>query len=247
MTLLEGSDGAAFVDNVDVEEAIDEIFEGDERDVDALDGSSNVYFDGDDGGLDLAQRKALVVLLKNRFISAEKNMTEWRTILATPRAINTRLNDMFLELVIDPRLEVAYKRQVSSGAQVREFPTLLHNDAWQREETALLVFLRVHARQAQARGESSLVSSSEMLDFLRENRPDSATNHARDGERSARAIGALTAAKVLEKVDVGEFRISPAIELLLPEPKLQAIKKWLDERNHATEDPDAGLIEEESE
>ncbi|MGZ6792776.1 MAG: hypothetical protein ACXVFV_07465, partial [Mycobacteriales bacterium] len=35
-------------------------------------------FEGDEGGLDLAERRALVALLKQRFISARTHPQDWR-------------------------------------------------------------------------------------------------------------------------------------------------------------------------
>lgn len=204
--------------------------------------STHALFDGDEGGLELDERRALVVLLKNRFVTSESHPKEWKTIVASRQAIARRLNDLFLELKFDAKREVAYKRPVTSDTGGRDFPTLVHNTIWQREETALLVFLRVRARNDEVRGEvPSRVSEAEMLEYLRENRPESATNQVSDDRRADRAINALKSAGLLLKTNEdGEFRISPAIEPMLPAPVLNNLLTWLNVRTEsgAATDPE---------
>lgn len=234
-------------DTVDQEQDWDQEDLAAESEIDAEPaGSTHALFEGDEGGLELDERRALVVLLKNRFITSESHPREWRAIVKSRQAIAERLNDLFLELVISPEREVAYKRPVSGG---REFPTLLHDTSWQREETALLVYLRVRARNEQARGEAhARVSQAELLEYLRENRPDSATNRVADDNRGGRAISALTSAGLLVKTDEdGVFRISPAIEPMLPVTALNNLLAWLNVRTATEPDSDIASTTEESE
>lgn len=208
--------------------------------------STHALFDGDEGGLELDERKALVVLLKNRFITSESHPREWRAIVNSRKTIAERLNDLFLELVVSLEREVAYKRPVSGS---REFPTLLHDTRWPREETALLVYLRVRARNEQARGEThARVSQAEMLEYLRENRPESATDRVSDDGRGVRAISALKSAGLLVKTDEdGVFRISPAIEPMLPVTSLNNLLAWLNVRTAPESDSEPVSTAEESE
>lgn len=202
--------------------------------------STHALFKGDEGGLELDERRALVVLLKNRFITSESHPREWRTIQTSTQEIRRRLNDLFLELVISPEREVAFKRSASGGG---EFPTLLRDTAWQREETALLVYLRVKARSEQSRGEMhARVGRSELIEYLRENRPDSATNRVADDRRADRAIDALKSAGLLVRTDDDSaFRISPAIEPMLPVSTLISLLTWLNARTAVGADDDAGF------
>jgi hypothetical protein len=197
--------------------------------------STHALFHGDEGGLDPDARRALVVLLKNRFITSESHPREWRALMAWRQEIGKRLNDLFLELKIDTEREVAYKRPVTSDTGGRDFPTLVHDTIWQREETALLVFLRVRARNDEVRGEVQFrVSEAEMLEYLRENRPESATNQVSDDRRADRAINALKSAGLLTKTNEdGMFRISPAIEPMLPVPVLNNLLTWLNVRTES--------------
>lgn len=218
----------------DPEESWDSIGVMDSQDAadEGVESSTVAEFDGDAGGLSPDERRALVVLLKNPFITSESNPREWKTTLASRAAIGQRLNDLYLELAVDLDREVAYKRPVTSGTGARAFPTLLYDAAWKREETALLVFLRVRERSERARGEVQVrVSRGEMLDYLRENRPDSATNKVSDDRRGDRAIDAIKRAGLLVRTDEeGVYRISPAIEPMLPIATLNRLLTWLHER-----------------
>jgi hypothetical protein len=86
-------------------------------------------FEGDQGQLAAEVRRALVVILKKRYVSAERDPDVWRILVENRTALETRLNDMFLQLAVDRDYGVAYKRQAvpDDGGT---FPTLLHNTAY---------------------------------------------------------------------------------------------------------------------
>ena len=71
-------------------------------------------FEGDEGGLEYAQRHALVTLLKQRFISARTHPRDWQVLVEHERLLRSRLNDLFLDLAVDRGREVAWKRQAVS-------------------------------------------------------------------------------------------------------------------------------------
>ncbi|GAA2540779.1 DUF4194 domain-containing protein [Microbacterium mitrae] len=227
MTIIGEHEDELFEDETLEESLEDETLE-ESIDTVPIDDDAVTYFEGDDGGLDLAERRALVVLLKHRFVTVETSNGVWDTIVKSRKIINSRLNDLFLELVIDVDREVAFKRQVSPRAMGLDFPTLLFAHAWQREETALLVFLRLKFREAEGRGEKyGRVSREAMYDFLKDNRAATATDEVRDGSRAKRAVDALKTAQLLKEVDTDEFRISPAIAVLLPASTLMNLLSWL--------------------
>lgn len=205
--------------------------------------STVALFAGDEGGLELDQRKALVVLLKQRFISARTHPKEWRALTRNPRPIRARLNDLFLELHFDADREVAYKRQVSPEGGGRPFPTLVHDAPWGREDTILLVFLRSRFRSEQAAGADRVfIDRDDMLDFVDQHRPAHATDQAGDKKRGERAIETLHKSGLLIGVSTAErFEVSNAIEVLLPMDKLTELLAWLREQNRTTgnqaEDP----------
>jgi hypothetical protein len=194
--------------------------------------STLALFAGDEGGLDLGQRKALVALLKQRFISARTDGPEWRALVENPRPIQARLNDLFMELHLDTEREVAYKRQVTPEGGGR-FPTLLHDIAWGREDTLLLVYLRDRFRGEQAAGNGRVyVDRDDMLEFIAAHRPEHATDQAGDAKRAAKAIETVYKSGLLLGPSVGDrFEVPGAIEVLLSMEKLHELLAWIREQN----------------
>jgi len=222
--------GSEFDDDTDFLGDLDEGFVGEDTDEEE---STLALFQGDTGGLSLAQRRALVVLLKNRFISAGQNPTEWRVIRDDPMSIKARLNDMFLDLHLDLHHEVAFKRQAVSDGGGREFPTLLLDTAYTREETILLVFLRHRFQSERASGhEDVTVERDELIAHVASFRPAHATNRSGDEAKANNAIDNLLKAKVLTKTnDPSRLRISPVIAVLLPLERLHELWEWLINEN----------------
>lgn len=201
--------------------------------------STVALFEGDEGGLELGQRRALVVLLKQRFISSETHPKEWKALIASPRPIRARLNDLFLDLELDRDREVAFKRQVAPEGGGRPFPTLLYDAPWGREETILLVHLRAKYRAEQAAGaERVFVDRPDMLEFIGQYRPGHATDVSGDAKKAARAVESIYKAGLLLGPSTGDrFQVSRAIEVLLPLEKLQDLLAWLREQNAEDSDP----------
>ncbi|PWU47501.1 hypothetical protein DLJ47_30425 [Micromonospora sp. S4605] len=196
--------------------------------------SSVALFEGDEGGLELPQRRALVALIKQRFITAQSHPKEWKALTANPRLIRSRLNDLFLDLHLDTDREVAFKRQVVPEGGGR-FPTLLHDTAWAREETILLVYLRTRSRSEEVAGTSrTFIDRQDMLEHIVTFRPAQATDQAGDARRAAKAIESLNRAGLLIGPSTADrFEVSPAIDVVLPLERLQDLLRWLKAHNAA--------------
>lgn len=211
-------------------EELDGFEAGDDFDVEQY---SSTLFEGDTGGLNLEQRKTLVVLLKRGFISASQQPTEWQTLLGSEPLIRSRLNDLFLDLQVDRTYEVAFKRQAQPEGGGR-YPTLLHDVAYSREETILLVFLRGRFRSVRAEGhEMVLVDREDLVANVERFRPTHATDRSGDGRKTDNAIDMLVKARILQKASDDRFRISPVIEVLLPVERLSELNDWLNLKNPA--------------
>ncbi len=203
------------------------------------DAESFALFEGDEGRLDAAQRRALVALLKHRYVSPALQPAEWRTILESEALLGSRLNELFLELVVDRSAEVAFKRQAGSESGRRPFPTLLHDTSYSREETILLVYLRTRLRTELANGaRAAIVEHDELLGFVASFRPEHATDRARDDGRVERAIEKLLTARVLLRTkDARRHRIASVVETLLPLERLQELLEWLETQTPAVDAP----------
>ncbi|SMQ66819.1 protein of unknown function [Plantibacter sp. VKM Ac-1784] len=201
------------------------------------DDDSFALFEGDEGRLDAAQRRALVALLKHRYVSPALQPAEWRTVLESESLLRSRLNELFLELEVDRSAEVAFKRQAGSESGRRPFPTLLHDTSYSREETILLVYLRTRLRTELANGaRAAIVEHDELLGFVASFRPEHATDRARDDGRVERAIDKLLTARVLLRTkDARRHRIASVVETLLPLERLQELLEWLETQTTAVD------------
>ncbi|MDQ2894567.1 MAG: DUF4194 domain-containing protein [Actinomycetota bacterium] len=219
----EGDDG---YHDPDAEPAAeDEIADGETGEVER---TTLSLFEGDEGGLTLELRKTLVSLLKHRYISAAGQPAEWRALLESQVVLKSRLNDMFLDLHVDRARQVAFKRQATPEGEGR-FPTLLHDIAYTREETILLVFLRQRFRSERADGiDNVFIDREELLAQVGHFRPSHATDQFGDIRRSENALDSLRRAGILFKTaDEHRFQVSPVIEVLLPLPRLAELLDWL--------------------
>lgn len=187
-----------------------------------LDEEAGGLWDGDRGNLDGKQRDTLVALLKKAFISSD-DRAEWRTLTRDPGPIATNLNNLYFNLVIDERSEVAY----ASPARTLDNPfrTLVRDAPNSREETLLLIYLRERFRSATASGETHVFTDEiAMFEYVERFRPESATDRVGDEKRVTNAINGLVTAGLLVKTDdVGRFRVHRAIEALLPLARLSQL------------------------
>ena len=155
-----------------IEDGIEDGIEDDELSDDV----SFSLFEGDEGGLAYAQRRALVTLLKQRFISARTHPRDWEVLVEHERLLRSRLNDLFLDLQVDRTREVAWKRQATSETGSR-FPTMLYDAAWSREETLVLVHLRDRLRAGAASGDARVfVDREDIVGYVASFRPSHATD-----------------------------------------------------------------------
>ena len=217
------------IDHVDENEAerLDELDHQDDFDADSVS-----LFEGDEGGLDYGLRHALVTLLKQRFISARTHPRDWTVLVENERVLRSRLNDLFLDLQVDRDREVAWKRQAVSETAAR-FPTLLHDTAWSREETLVLVHLRDRLRSGQAGGDARVyVDLDDILEYVASYRPLHATDEAGDEKRARNAVTSVAKAGLLIATAADDrFEISEAVEPLLPLELLKELLEALREAN----------------
>ncbi|ROP66898.1 DUF4194 domain-containing protein [Curtobacterium sp. PhB115] len=214
----------AEVDEIDPFDDPTRVIEDDDRDE-----SSFALFEGDEGRLDEHQRRALVALLRYSYVSSRSHADEWRAVLDGEYQLRSRLNDLFLELHVDRDREVAWKRQARSESQRRTFPTLLRDVPYTREETIVLVYLRMRLRaDARPGPDQVVVDRSEILGHVAGFRPATATDRTRDEGRVAKAIERLVTARILIRTsDPDRFRVASAVEVLLPLDRLLELDAWL--------------------
>ena len=221
---------------------VDDSLEDDSVDWD--DTTSVSLWEGDTGTLTFGVRQALVVLLKHRFITPRSHPREWRVLLDNRAELARRMADLFLELVVTHSPEVAFKRQATSEGGER-FPTLMHDKAWSREETLVLVKLRDHVRAEAALGNSrAFIDRQDILDYVAGFRPVDATDEAGDLERARSAIANVFKTGLLTGLSTADrWEISPAVEAMLPIEKLYELLEAFRERNRPDADDTSEPVE----
>jgi len=184
---------------------------------DALSLSSDTFglWQGDQGTLEPKQRDTLVALLKKSFISSD-DKDAWRTLMREPGPIVTSLNNLYFNLVVDERAEVAFATPARNADN--PFKTLVRDASNSREETLLLIYLRERHRAETSSGQPTVYADvTAMLDYVERFRPASATDVSGDEKRVKNAIVGLVGSGLLVKTaDADRFRVHRAIEALLP-------------------------------
>ncbi|WP_225216681.1 DUF4194 domain-containing protein [Microbacterium pullorum] len=191
-------------------------------------------FPGDQGVLDPEARRVLVRLLQRRFLTADRNRAEWTVLMDHRHAIESRLNDLFVRLVVDHDRGVAYKEQVRSDEV--EIPILLRDEAYSRAETLVLVHLRtVYQRESTAGEASARVDIEDIEQTVLTYFADADGSTARRQRAIRAAVARLRQDGVIEEESEGRYRISPLVEILLSADRLRELRDWLADRTaHST-------------
>lgn len=183
-------------------------------------------FAGDRGTLEADVRTVLVRLLQRRFLVADRNRAQWRTLLANQQVIESRLHDLFVHLVVDHERGVAYKRQVRS-AEV-DVPVLLRDEPYSRAETLVLVHLRTVFQRGQGAGESSVRVDVEEIEQTTLTYFDAQDTNVAAQQREIRAaVARLAKEGLVEEESEGRFRVTPLVEVVLSNERLGELRDWL--------------------
>lgn len=95
---------------------------------------------GDAGSLPESSRRALVQLLRGPYLSASRHPQLWAALLRDRDAITARLNELFLEPVVDDDGGVAYVRGVSVPEV--DLPKVVRTASLTFLDTAMVLVLR---------------------------------------------------------------------------------------------------------
>ena len=196
----------------------------------AMEHDPDELFAGDRGVLDPEARRVLVRLLQRRFLLADRNRGEWTVLMDHRHAIESRLNDLFVRLVVDHDRGVAYKEQVRSDEL--EIPILLRDEAYSRAETLVLVHLRtVYQRESTAGEPSARVDIEDIEQTVLTYFAEADGSTARRQKAIRAAVARLRQDGVIEEESEGRYRISPLVEILLSSERLRELRDWLADRS----------------
>ncbi len=192
----------------------------------AMEEDLEAHFPGDRGTLDPEIRRVLVHLLQRRFISMERNRREWTLLIEHQQVIESRLNDIYLRLIIDHARGYAYKQQLRSDEV--EMPVLLKDSPYSRAETLVLVHLRTVYQRESASGEGSVRIDIEdveqtVLSYFAD--VDGGTAKQQRAIRSA--LDRLDREGIVQEETSGRYRITALVEVVLSAETLKELREWL--------------------
>ncbi|MFS0713432.1 DUF4194 domain-containing protein [Microbacterium sp. 2P01SA-2] len=198
----------------------------------AMEDDLGELFPGDRGVLDPAVRRVLVHLLQRRFVLADRNREEWTALLDNQQLVESRLNDLFVRLVIDHERGVAYKQQVRSDEL--DVPILLRDAAYTRSETLVLVHLRtVYQRESAAGEPAARVDIEDVEQTVMSYFADADGDTAKRQRLIRKAMDRLARDGIVDEETTGRFRISPLVEIVLSAEKLRELRDWLRDRSES--------------
>ncbi len=171
-------------------------------------------YPADTGQLPLEARRVLVQLLSGPSLDGRRHGRLWPVLLRHREVLDSRLHDLFLELVIDPDAQVAFVRQADTGEL--DTPILLRRAPLTFLESVLLLFLRAQLAEAELRGERAVVSHDEMLEQMRLYERELNTDQAGFERRAKAAIEKAKKNNLIALIrnSEGRYEISPTLRLL---------------------------------
>ena len=207
-----------------------------EQSPDAAQASANTLFMGDSGELALDTRRALVQLLAGPSLDGRRHPRLWPILVRDEAVIRRRLAELFLELVIDRDVQVAFTRQADTGDL--EVPLLLRRAQLPFIASILLLQLRQRLPQADSQGDRAVVSTDEISEFLSLYERAANTDRAGFAKRVHASIEKIKKHSILQKIRSSEdrFEISPTLKLLFSAEEIQALTR-LYQRMAAGETP----------
>jgi hypothetical protein len=185
--------------------------------------NANGLFSGDTGELPLDTRRVLVQLLSGPSLDERRHSKLWSVLLRDEDVVRRRLADLFLELIIDRDLQVAFTREADTGEL--DAPKLLRRSQLTFIDSVLLLFLRQQLAQAASHGGRAVVSKTDIVDHLNLYDRSGNTDKAGFDKRVYASIEKIKKHSILQKIHSSEdrFEVSPTLKLLFSAEEIQAL------------------------
>ncbi len=185
-------------------------------------GHTALFFN-DTGEMGLETRRVLVQLLAGPALDGRRHSKLWPVLITDEAVIRRRLCELFLELVIDRDMQVAFTRQADTGEL--EVPLLLRRRNLSFLESVLLLHLRQRLTHAATQGERAVISTDEIVEHLSLYDRAGSTDQAGFLNRAHGAIEKIKKHSILRKIRASDdrFEISPTLKLLFSAAEIKAL------------------------
>ncbi|MBP1325805.1 hypothetical protein JOF28_001037 [Leucobacter exalbidus] len=198
---------------------------------------SSGLWEGDSGTLADSSRRALLKLIQGPYLSSKQHSRLWTALLADRVQIQSRLHDLFLDVVIDEVDELAFTRKVH--APEFDAPSALRNVALTYADTILLLVLRQQLL-ATGGGRRTIVSQTEIFEQLAIYRNSDTATYARNLNSAWTRMSKQY--RVIHTVDDDRVEVSPLVKFMIDEERVRALTQvyeklaGLDPQSHTTAD-----------
>ena len=189
------------------------------------DTNNDELYPGDMGKLPEDARRALIQLLSGPLIDSKRHSKLWPVLLRYQDILRSRLSELFLELIIDLELEVAFTRQADTAEL--DTPKLMRRSPLTFLDTALILYLRQLLADADIQGDRAVVSTVEMVEQMKLYEKSQSTDQAGFEKRIHSAIKKAKENTFLNIIKGSEdrFEISPTLKLLFNAEEISALTK----------------------
>lgn len=172
-------------------------------------------FEGDTGILKADTRRCLVALLSGPSVDGRRQPALWQVLIRDRRVLQSRLHEMFLELVVDTEQQVGFIRQISSD-DGDSIPILLRRQQLTFIDSALVLFLRQRLTEADSANERAVVSIQEMTDHLSVFEKANNTDGVKFDKQCNAAIEKCKQLNLIRPIRAsnGRLEVSPTLKLL---------------------------------
>ena len=208
----------------------------------------NALYDGDTGNLSFEQRQLMVTLLRGPYLTQAERPNLWQTLINSRSVIEASLANLFLSLIVDEELGVAFCRQADVGDL--EAPQLLRQFSLSYLDSVLLLELRQRLLTAQSKGEKAVIAQETIEELLKTFDVSAKTNERQFKSHVNAVIKRLTARKLLKKLgdNTHLYEICLALKLIFNVEEIVALKKaYQDKAEQDFQNVEADQLDEDEE
>jgi len=190
-------------------------------------------------------RRVLVHLMQGPFLDGRRDPARYAQLLRDRAAIEVRLADLFLELVVDDDAQVAFVRQSESDPDA---PKLLRRlTGLNRLDSVLLLVLRQMLLTQSSRGQRTVVSEAEVQQALAAYRRTTSTDEAGFAKEVRASIAKIQRAGLLDEQG-DDYEVSPVLRLMIgPDTAREFIALYRQAGVGGLEDPTDGDQDDDGE
>lgn len=196
-------------------EEAEEASEADEAD------PEGALYPGDRGTLPLDVRRMLVLLLRGPYVTRAQSRRLWDVMMGSLPAIRSRLSDLFLELVVDEEMGIAFCRRPDMGEL--DAPTLLPKLKLPFFDSAVMLELREKLMHARETGERCVATASELEEMLRFYDAAADKNERLFKSHFQAMLGRLEKRRFLLPLESQNYEVSPVLALMFTAADIAAL------------------------